>query len=215
MGEDTTTTGRDGAEAADEPDEESRSPDLSDVPDWDDEYLDRVGDRLLSSFDLERDYAVRGEQFPMYGEMRIVNQKHFFHPALSYGEHEASEHLFVRRTDSVSVADLERLVDLGHDLADDWIEADEEHFSTRFSFAVVVEEIPADVRSFVAGFRDRTMLKKGYYGHYEIHLVVVDPAREDIVASKKASLEEGFRTWKPLEEEEITWLDLLRRRLQL
>jgi hypothetical protein len=185
------------------------------VPDWEDEYVDRVSDRLMFNYDLEKDYAVEGRTFTLYGEMQVHHEKHFLHPALSFAHHDTFEHLFVRDCQGVTVDRVESVVDLGHTLADEWIDADEEHYATEFTFALLVDGIPDDVRSFVAGFRDRTMLKKGYYGHYEIHLVVADPAREDIVASKKASLEEGFRTWKPLEEEEITWLDLLRRRLQL
>ena len=186
-----------------------------DVPEWDDEYVDRVSDRLMFNYDLERDYAVRGEGFTLYGEMQMHHEKHFIHPLLSFAHHDSFEHVFARRVDRVTVPELERLVELGHDLADEWIEADEEHYSTDFTFAVVADEIPDDVRAFVADFRDRTMLKKGYYGHYEVHLLVVAPDEEDLVASRKAHLDDAFRLWDPIEEEEPSWWDLLTRRLQL
>ena len=66
------------------------------VPDWDDEYLDRVSDRLMYNYDLEKDRRVGGERWDLYGEMRVLSQKQFFHPALSYADHEAEEYLFVR-----------------------------------------------------------------------------------------------------------------------
>ncbi|HET7324921.1 MAG TPA: hypothetical protein VFJ06_11360 [Halococcus sp.] len=169
-----------------------------DVPDWDDEYLDRVSDRLMFNYDLEKDYRVRGETFPLYGTLRMESQKQFFHPALSYGRHESSEYLFVRRTNRTSVAELERLVTLGHDLAAD-IEADEEHFSTDFTFALVVADLDDKVRKFVTGFHDRTLLKYGYYGHYEVNLLVVAPEREELVASPNADVGEAFRFWEPTE----------------
>jgi hypothetical protein len=186
-----------------------------DVPDWDDEYVDRVSDRLMFNYDLEKDRTIGGRTFTLYGEMHVHHEKHFFHPVLSFAHHDTFEHLFVHELDAATVDRVESFVDLGHDLAGEWIDADEEHYATEFTFALLVDGIPDAVRSFVAGFRDRTMLKKGYYGHYEIHPVVVDPDREDLVASRKASLDEAFRVWEPLEEEEITWLDLLRRRLQV
>lgn len=164
-----------------------------DVPDWDDEYIDRVGERLRFNFDLERDHRIRDESFTLYGALRMESQKQFFHPALSYGRHESIEHLFVRRTDRVSTADLELLVGLGHTLAAD-IEADEEHFSTDFTF-VLVGAYGDDVREFVADFHDRTLLKYGYYGHYELNLVVVTPETEDLVASRNADVAEAFRLW--------------------
>jgi hypothetical protein len=166
------------------------------VPVWaDDEYLDRVSDRLMFSYDLERDYAVRGHSFPMYGELRIENQKQFLHPALNYADHETREHLFARRAGEPTVADLERLVDLGHDLADEWVDADEEHYETNFTFVVVADTISDAVRSFVSGFRDRTLLKYGYYGCYEVNLVVVAPDDEDGVASQEADVLQAFALW--------------------
>jgi hypothetical protein len=172
----------------------------SDVPDWDDEYIDRVSDRLLFNYDLERDHRIRGESFALYGALRMESQRQFFHPALSYGRHESTEHLFVRRADRPSVAELERLVAIGHDLAED-IETDEEHFSTEFTFVLVADQLD-DVREFVADFHDRTLLKYGYYGHYEVNLVVVAPESEELVASQNADVAEAFRLWEPDETEQ-------------
>ncbi|WP_435319804.1 hypothetical protein [Haloarchaeobius sp. TZWSO28] len=176
--------------------DDAREQPPEDVPDWDDEYIDRISDRLMYNYDLEKDYTVDGEEFTLYGEMLIKNQKQFFIAALRYGYHEAVEHLFVRRADAVTTADLEALVDLGHDLADDWITLDEDHFETEFTFVVVVPEIPDEVADFVDGFRDRTLLKYGYYGHYEINLVVVAPEAEELVASENAEVERAFRLWE-------------------
>lgn len=165
------------------------------VPTWDDEYLDRVSDRLMFSYDLERDYSVRGHAFPMYAELRIENQKQFLHPSINFANHHVHEHLLGTRLDGVSRRDLERLADLGHDLAGEWIEADEEHQGTEFTFVVVTDEIPDDVRSFVAGFSDRTLLRYGYHGHYELNLGVVAPDREDAVASEHADVVRAFALW--------------------
>ncbi|ELY86944.1 hypothetical protein [Natrinema altunense] len=172
------------------------------VPDWDDEYLDRVSDRLLYSYDLEKDHRGGGERWDLYGELRVRSQKQFFHPALSYADHEAEEYLFVRRDSRPTVAELERLVALGHDLADDRVVADEEHFGTDVTFVLVADGIPDDVREFVAGFRDRTLLKFGYHGHYEINLVVVDPESEAYVGSEAADVVEAFTLWETVSEPE-------------
>jgi hypothetical protein len=170
-----------------------------DAPDWDDEFVDRVGDRLFTSYDLTKNARVDGERFTLRAELRMERYKQFFHPALSYGHHESAEHLFVRRVDRAGVAELERLVAFGHDLADRWIEPGEEHFSTEFTFALVVETAKIDpaVREFVADFRDRTLLKRGYYGHYEINLVVVAPEVEELSASTNADIADAFRFWEP------------------
>ncbi|MXR19176.1 hypothetical protein [Halobacterium bonnevillei] len=170
------------------------------VPAWDDEYFDRVSDRLMYSYDLERDYSVRGESFELYGELRMVSQKQFLHPALSYADHETEEYVFARRTDEPTVSELEALTDLGHDLADDWVDADEEHYETNFTFVLVADDLPDDVREFVAGFRDRTLLKFGYYGHYEVHLVVVAPDDEAGVESREAELLDAFALWGDVEQ---------------
>ena len=193
----TDDDGTDGADGRAAEREEGEDP-LADVPDWDDEYLDRVSGNLMHSYDLERDHAAGGERFELYGELRITSQKQFLHPALSYAQHDAREHLFVRR-DRPTVREFERLVDLGHDLADDWIEADEEHFSTDFTF-VLVGEYGDDVRSFVEGFRDRTLLKYGYYGHYEVNVAAVDPERERAVGSENVDVVDAFVLWGRDEE---------------
>lgn len=186
-----------------------------DRPEWDDEYLDRVADRLAFNYDLERDRRVNDEDFDLYGRMEMASKKHFFHPALRFGYHESFEHLFARRQPSVTVADLERLVGLGHDLADEWVVPDEQHFSTEFTFAVVLDRIPDDVRSFVEGFGDRTLLRFGYYGHYEIHLIAVAPAQDSIAASPEAAVATAFRLWEPIEKEEPGLWQLITRRLQI
>ena len=188
---DTESTARDPAELPAEIREE--------VPAWDDEYFDRVSDRLMYSYDLERDYSVRGHLFGLYGDLRIENQKQFLHPALNYADHETREHIFARRTGDPTVADLERLVDLGHDLAEDWINADEEHYETNFTFVLLADTLPDAVRSFVSGFRDRTLLKYGYYGCYEVNLVVVAPDAEDGVASQEADVLQAFALWGDIE----------------
>ncbi|QSW99877.1 hypothetical protein [Haloterrigena alkaliphila] len=188
---------------------------LEDVPDWDDGYVDRVSDRLFHNYDLEKDYAADGERFTLYGRMELVNKKHFLHPALSLAEHESTEHLFVRRVDRVDDRTLDRFVDLGERLADDWIDPDEEHFSTDFTFVAIAPSIPEAVRERVAGYDGRTLLKYGYHGHYEINLAVVSPDTEDLVASENADVATAFRLWDPIETDESGLLGLLSRRLQL
>lgn len=216
-GDDRGTGDRDGGERTDVdselPSEEVVAEARRDAPDWDDEYIDRVADRLVFNYDLDEDVSAHGEPFTLYGRMTIESQKHFVHPSLSYANHGSAEHLFCRRSNRVTVADCERLVALGHDLADEWIDADEEHYSTDFTFVLVVPEIIEAVRAFVSGFRDRTLLKFGFYGHYEINLVVVAPADETIVASREAHVKEAFRLWESVETEDSGLFGSIVRRL--
>jgi len=198
-----------------EPDEPTDGADGLDRPVWEDDYLDRVADRLAVNYDLERDYRVGGYRFPLYGEMELHSQKHFFHPALSFAHHESYEHLYVRRADRVDAATVDDLVALGHDLADDLVDPHEEHYSTEFTFALVAPEVPDDVRDQVAGLDERTLLKYGFNGHYEVNVVVVAPSREEIVANEAADVTEAFTTWDPIEREEPGLLGLIARRFQL
>ena len=169
------------------------------VPRWEDEYFDRVSDRLMYSYDLERDHRVRGESFDLYGEFRLRNQKQFFHPALSYADHETKEYLFARRHDRPTVADLESLIELGHELASERIVPSEEHYETVFTFVVVADEVTDEVRAFVEGFRERELLAFGYYGHYEVNLIVVDPENETAIASEQAATAAAFASWGDVE----------------
>ena len=183
------------------------------VPEWDDEYVDRVSDRLMFNYDLERDSRVDGEAFDLYGHLEIHTQKQFFHPAITYGHHAAYEHLFLRRVDEARVSTLERLVDLADDLAERWIDADEEHYATEFTFVLVAPGIPDGTREFVDGFTDRTMLKYGYNGFYETHLAVVAPDREALVTSARADVGDALTVWEPIERETPGPLERLKRRL--
>jgi len=131
----------------------------------------------------------------MYAHLSVESQKQFLHQSLNWANYETAEHLFVRRADGVSRADLDALVEVGHELADAWIDADEEHRGTEFTFVLVVPSIPAAVRDHVSGFRDRTLLKFGYYGDYEVNLVVVAPERESLVASREADTATAFDLW--------------------
>ena len=169
------------------------------VPDYDDEYLDRVSDRLMYSYDLDRDVGAEGERFELYAEMRMRNQKQFLHPALSYADHETMEYLYARRVGRPTVADFERLAELGHRIADDRVEGNEEHFGTDITFVVVADDLTDEVAAFVGEFRDRTLLKFGYYGHYEINLIAVAPDADRIVASEAADVAGAFRLWEPVE----------------
>lgn len=187
----------------------------ADVPEWDDDYIETVSRRLLYNYDLEKDRVVRGERFDLYGHMELRSEKHFLHPALSFAQHEAHEHLFVRRTDRVTDREIDSLLELGHELADEWIDPDEEHYCTEFTFVLVAPTIPDDVRSRVAGLDERTMIRFGYYGHYEVNVVVTAPDARDLVANDAADVAEAFQTWEPIEREEPGFLELLSRRLQL
>ncbi|AFZ74692.1 hypothetical protein [Natronobacterium gregoryi] len=188
---------------------------LTAVPDWDDGYLDRVGDRLFHNYDLEKGYVVDGDQFALYGELELRSQKHFLHPAISFAEHESAEHLFATRVDRVDDRTLDRYVELGHQLADEWIEPDEQHFCTEFTFVAIAPSIPVDVRDRVDRFDGRNLLKYGFHGHYEINLVVAAPGDEELVACDNADVATAFRVWDPIETEEPGLLDLIARRLQL
>jgi hypothetical protein len=172
------------------------------VPDYDDEYLDRVSDRLMYSYDLDADVVVDGERFDLTAEMRMRNQKQFLHPALSYADHDVMEHLFARRVADPTVAELERLVEFAHGVADERVEGNEQHYGTDVTVVLVADRISDPVAEFVDGFRDRTLLKFGYYGHYEVNLVVVAPDAERLVASEAASSAEALRLWEPVEEPE-------------
>lgn len=178
-------------------------------------YLDRVAARLEHSYDLDRDRRVRGEAFDLYGRLRIEHRKQFLHPSITYADHGSKEHLFVRRASSVQRADLERLVELGHALAEEWIEPDETHYSTEFTFALIEPEIPESVRAFVDGFRDRTLIKLGFHGHYEVNLLVVAPERQAFVASTNADVGTAFAPWEKADDSVSGgWIDRLVGRLR-
>jgi len=193
-----------------------RPPSTADSPpQWNDAYLDDAAERLVRNYDLARDVRIRDESFDMYGRMDMESRKHFLHPSISFAQHEAHEHLFVRRVDALYVAELEYLAEFCHDLADDWIEPDEEHYGTEFTVVLLPPVLTDDVRSFVEGFRDRTLIKYGYHGHYEVNFVVAAPSDEELVASENADVRSAFATWESIERTEPGLLDLLKRRLQL
>lgn len=174
------------------------------VPALDDDYLTRVASRLRYSYDLEADHRAGGEQFDLYAHLAVENQRQFLHRSINWANHESREHVFIRRTNDVSTTDLDRLVEMAHEIADDRIEADETHQVTEFTFVLIVPDVPADVRSYVDGFRDRTLLRFGYYGHYEVNLVVVAPDREEAVASELAAIVEAFTPWEQGDEMDST-----------
>ena len=186
---------------------------IEEVPHWtDDPYFDRVSDRLMYNYTLERDHRLRGTTWELYGEMRVLNQKQFFHPALSYADHESEEYLYVRRADRPTVGELERLIELGHDLADERVDGNEEHYRTDFTFVLVADELPDDVRSFVDGQRERTLLKYGYYGHYEVNVGVVVPDERTAVAGDAADVMEAFQLWEDVTESDEGFLSRFARR---
>jgi hypothetical protein len=193
----------DGADARDD-ERDTTTPSvegIEGVPDWDDEYLDRVSDRLMHTYDLEKDARVRGERFDLTGELRVESSKHLFHPSVQYANHHLREYLYVDRRSRVSVADLERLVALGHDLADERVDPSDQHRATEFTFVVVAPEIPADVREYVSGFSARTLLRFGFHGHYEIHIAVVAPGHEALVASGRTEIGAALALWERIERE--------------
>jgi hypothetical protein len=185
------------------------------IPEWEDAYIDRVADRLAFNYDLEKGFAVRDERFDLYGEMTLHSRKHFLHPSISFAHHESYEHLFVRRVDRARSAELDRLIELGHELAAEWIVADEEHYSTDFTFVLVADSLDEAIHERVGGFSDRTLLKFGYNGHYEINLLVVVPDDEECVASENADVAAAFSLWESIEREEPGLLGLIARRLQI
>jgi hypothetical protein len=65
----------------------------------------------------------------------------------------------------------------------------------------------------VSGFRDRTLLKKGYYGHYEVNLLLVAPYVEHSVASEEADVEQAFRVWESIDPPERGLIERLVRRI--
>lgn len=188
---------------------------LAEIPEWDDEYVNEVAGRLVHNYDLERDYSAGGESFDLYGEMELHSQKHVIHPSISFAHHESREHLFLRQVERATVAEIDRIVELGHDLADGWIDADPEHYSTDFTFVLVAPDVPDDVAERVDRIDERTLLKYGYNGHYDVHVAVVAPEQEALVASADADVATALRLWEPIEREEPGLLGLIARRFQI
>ncbi|WP_435196628.1 hypothetical protein [Natronomonas sp. EA1] len=182
------------SEPVEAPDETAAIP----RPDWDDAYLDRVADRLVTNYDLERDHREGGERFDLFGRLYMESQKQFLHPSVNFANHHQQEYLYARRTDGVSVAEIDRLVDLADDLAAKYVEADEEHYGTDFTFVLVVPEVPEDVRERVASLNERTLIKYGYHGHYEVNVAVVAPEAEEAVRSHGADVAQAFVLWERL-----------------
>lgn len=173
------------------------------VPRWEDEpYLEAVALRLLHHYDLWQEYEVDDRQFPMYGQLYIQNERHAMHPSLSFAEHTSREHVFVVREDRPTRSTIDDLEAFGEQLADRWIEASEDHYSTDFTFAVVAETLADDVQSAVADYRNRTLLRYGYHGHYEINVLVVAPDEERLVESENTDLGSAFRTWESIERDQ-------------
>ena len=186
----------------------------ADVPTLEDEYLQTISRRLVHNYDLEQDYRVRGESFALYGHMELHSQKHVLHSALSIAHHEAHEHVFLQRSKTLSQRAIDDAIELGHDLAEAWIDPNEEHYSTEFIFGFVVPEIPTDLASTVRDIDERTLLKFGYNGHYDIGIVLVAPETKQIVASESVDIVDALRTWEPIEQNNTGWLGRLARRLR-
>lgn len=202
------------AEVGTQTDEDSTDP-SADLPEWNDEYIDEVAHRLSYNYDLEKDKSVAGESFDLYGKMELHSEKHMFHPSLSFAHHESHEHLFLRRVPKPTTTEINSLVEVGHDLADSWIDADEEHYSTEFTFVLVAPQVPDGVRKRVEALDERTLLKYGYNGHYDVHVAVVAPTEEDLVASEGADVTTALQLWEPIEQEEPGLIELIARRFQL
>lgn len=187
--------------------------DTPDIPEWEDPYLTTISERLRHNYDLAKERTVHGQSFALYGHMELHNQRYVLHPALSIGHHEIHEHLFVRRVETMTEETITQLVDLGHELAEDaeWIDPDEEHYATEFTFVLIVPTIPEAVRSTVSGIDERTLLKYGYNGHYEVNVAVVAPETEDLVSNEAADIEPALRTWTPIDADSPGLLARLRQ----
>ncbi|ERH06093.1 MAG: hypothetical protein J07HN4v3_01703, partial [Halonotius sp. J07HN4] len=111
-----------------------------------------------------------------------------------------------------TVRELQTFVADGHDLADAWIDPNEEHYGTDITFVLVADTIPDAVADYVTEFRDRTLLKFGYYGHYEVNLVVVNPESETCVASTAADVAAAFRLWDDVSEPDVGVLSRFAKR---
>ncbi len=169
-------------------------------------YLDRVLDRLRHSYDLTADRTVDGRTFDWYGLCRVEHQKSFLHPSISYGDHSSLDHLFVQQRDGVEQSDLTELAELAHSIASDWIAPSPTHYETSFTFAVLVPELSPEVDSFVSEFTDRTLLRYGLHGRYDVAFIVVAPSDTQIAASPRAEVARAFSFSEPDPPEKPTGL---------
>ena len=100
---------------------------------------------------------------------------------------------------------------MGHELADERVQGNEEHYRTDVTFVLVADELPAAVREYVDGQRERTLLKLGYYGHYEVNLGVVVPDDREYVAGEAADVVEAFVLWEDVSSSEEGLLSRIAR----
>lgn len=149
--------------------------------------------KLLTSFDIERDVKVEGRRFDLRGEFNQEITRYFAFKELTYESFENNEVIFCKDYGKkLTRKDIEELkgfiVEKCHLLAP----PRENHMSTCLTFILISGLEDDDLSKHIEKFRFYRSYLLGFKGWVNCKLICVDPERGRVITNKRGRKELKF-----------------------
>ncbi|MFA5576933.1 MAG: hypothetical protein WC983_06670 [Tissierellaceae bacterium] len=150
------------------------------------EYLDTIESKLISNFDIERDYILNNIDYDLFAKFYMRNERYFLTKKAVIYAMEANEFCLIKYFDSFTEADLHSFTQGLIDSKDTLINLDDDHMSSIITGVIVLKDRPLEeIAKAVEKFKYYKSFAFGLKGWVDIRLLLVTMNQKYIVTNKK------------------------------
>ncbi|MCK9444468.1 MAG: hypothetical protein M0Q14_08075 [Tissierellaceae bacterium] len=150
------------------------------------EYLDLIETKLISNFDIERNYSFNNVKYDLFAKFYMRNERYFLTKKAVIYAMEANEFCFVKYFDNFNELDFQNFTKELIDSKDVLINLDDDHMSTIITGVIVLKDKPTDeIAKTIEKFKYYKSFAFGLKGWVDIRLVLVAMNQKYIVTNKK------------------------------
>lgn len=150
------------------------------------QYLETLEKKLISNFDLERNYVINDYEYDLFAEYHIRNEKYFLMKKATIYAIENNEYCFVKYFDKIDQYQIQEFIDSLIKSIDKVIKPNEEHMSSIITGVIVLPEKPnTEIIDTIKKFKYHKGFAFGLKGWVDIRMLLVTMNEDYIVTNKK------------------------------
>lgn len=150
------------------------------------EYLDNIEGKLKESFDIQRDYNLKGYKIDMFAEHHMRTEQYIITRKTVINAIETNEFCFIKYLDNIDEREVENFTEVLKDAINVVIDFEDGHMSSIMTGVMVSKTKPSpELIKLIEKYKYQKGFAFGFKGWVDIRLILVTIEEKHIVSNKK------------------------------
>lgn len=153
------------------------------------QYLDKIEDKLIGSFDIKRNYTINNTNYEMFAEYHLRNEKYVLIKKAVVYAFENNEYSLIKYCESLSNDRLVKILNSLTESIESIVKPTKEHMSSTVTLVIVTDNIIKEdlnkVSKFIKGFNYNKGFAFGFKGWADMRLLLVSLNEGLIITNRK------------------------------